>query len=82
MSSCWGWEERSAWTYARRHDYMIVSKDADFGDLLLLHGFPPKVIWIRRSNCSTQDIEALLRDLFEAIERLNDEPDTGILARY
>ncbi len=30
---------------------MLVTEDADFGDLSILHDFPPKVIWIRRENC-------------------------------
>jgi len=35
-----------------------------------MHGFPPKVIWIRRGNCSTGDIEILLRDHHAEIEDL------------
>ena len=74
--------DRAVWEYARQHDYMIVTKDVDFSELGLLLGFPPKVIWIRRGNCSTQDIETLLRGNFEAISALSDDPDTGILTVY
>jgi predicted nuclease of predicted toxin-antitoxin system len=74
--------DTDVWTYARQHGYTIVTKDADFGELLLLHGFPPKVVWIRRGNCATADIEVLLRNRFEAIEMLDDDPNTGILALY
>lgn len=35
------------WRYARANDYMVVTSDADFSDLAALHGFPPKVIWLR-----------------------------------
>jgi hypothetical protein len=38
-----------------------------FNELLMLKGFPPKVIWIRLGNCSTKTIESLLRDNYEAI---------------
>lgn len=41
---------------------VIVSKDSDFHHRSLLFGFPPKVIWIRRGNCSVQEIETILRD--------------------
>jgi len=58
---------------------MIVTKDADFSELSLLLGFPPKVLWIRRGNCSTRDIEILLRDNYEAIAALSDDPNSGIL---
>ncbi|MFB2979897.1 DUF5615 family PIN-like protein [Microseira sp. BLCC-F43] len=43
--------DREVWEFARQYDYIIVTKDADFSELSLLLGFPPKVIWIRRGNC-------------------------------
>ena len=49
------------WTYARDHHFTIVSKDSDFHQVSFVRGSPPKVIWIRRGNCTTADIEALLR---------------------
>jgi len=39
----------------------IVTKDADFQERSLIAGAPPKVIWIRRGNCSTSDIQTILR---------------------
>ena len=35
------------WEIAKQQDYIIVTKDSDFNELLILKGFPPKVIWIR-----------------------------------
>lgn len=74
--------DRAVWDYARQPDYLIVTKDADFSELSLLLGFPPRVIWIRRGNCSTREIELLLRENYEAIAALSDDPDTGILALF
>ena len=74
--------DRMVWEYARNHDYIIITKDVDYGELLLLYGFPPKIIWIRRGNCSTHSIEALLRDNFEAIETMSDDPNTGIITLF
>ena len=71
--------DRAVWDYAREHGYMVVTKDADYSELLLLYGYPPKIIWIRRGNCATQTIEKLLRENFEAIETLCDDPETGII---
>ena len=61
------------WEYARLNDFILVTKDADFGDMSLLCGFPPKVLWLRRGNCSTSDIENILRSNFNAIENLNQD---------
>ena len=60
----------------------MVTKDADFSELGLLRGFPPKVIWIRRGNCSTAEIETLLRESFDAIKALSEDPNTGILMLF
>ena len=49
------------WDHARRNAFIIVSKDSDFHERSLLFGTPPKVVWIRRGNCSTDAIEHLLR---------------------
>jgi len=57
------------WHYARIHERVIVSKDSGFHQRSLLYGHPPKVVWIRRGNCSTRTIAALLRDHFEEIVR-------------
>jgi len=53
--------DAEVWTYARLHGYILVSKDADFSEMSLLNGFPPKVIWLRIGNCTTGQIESLLR---------------------
>jgi predicted nuclease of predicted toxin-antitoxin system len=54
--------DTEVWEYARREKFLIVMKDADFSDLCLLRGFPPKIIWIRRGNCKTSDIAAILQN--------------------
>ena len=54
-------DDAQVWAYAAQHDFMIVTKDADFNNRAFLFGPPPKVGWIRRGNCATRDIEALLR---------------------
>jgi predicted nuclease of predicted toxin-antitoxin system len=48
----------------------------------LLQGFPPKIIWIRRGNCKTADIEAILRNHYNDIKALNDDETVGILTLF
>ncbi|MCO6491152.1 MAG: DUF5615 family PIN-like protein, partial [Phaeodactylibacter sp.] len=50
------------WEYAKKNGFTIVTKDVDFFDLGLLRGYPPKVIWLRCGNTSTNNIENILRD--------------------
>ncbi|MCW6036641.1 hypothetical protein K4A83_10250 [Spirulina subsalsa FACHB-351] len=59
-----------------------VNKDSDYNELLTLRGFPPKVIWIRRGNCSTTDIESILRTHATDIQTLIRDPNLGILTLY
>ncbi|HED03224.1 MAG TPA: hypothetical protein ENI60_00400 [Candidatus Fraserbacteria bacterium] len=54
-------DDDAVWKYALEHGFTIASKDADFRQRSFLFSHPPKVVWIRLGNCSTQDIEALLR---------------------
>lgn len=74
--------DTEVWEYAQREKFLIVTKDADFSDLCLLRGFPPKIIWIRRGNCKTLDIETILRNHYSDIEALNNNKTAGILTLY
>ena len=38
------------WGYAQAHDYVIVSKDADFSNRMLLADPPPKIVHLRFGN--------------------------------
>ncbi len=65
----------AVWSFAREHGHAIVSQDADFVDLSVMLGFPPKVIWMRRGNCSTRQIEAILRHHCDAVAKLAEDPN-------
>jgi predicted nuclease of predicted toxin-antitoxin system len=72
-------DDRQIWEYAAQQDFTIVTRDSDYNDLSLLLGFPPKVIWIRRGNCSTQTIESILRTATTAIHEFNQTASIGVL---
>lgn len=74
--------DRDVWQYARQNELIIVSKDADFHELALVWGAPPKVIWIRRGNCSTKTMETLLRDNYEAIKALHNDNEINTLVLF
>ena len=70
------------WEYARDHEFVLVSKDADFVELSTLRGAPPKVVWLRLGNCVTHDIHDAIRSNFIAIAELTRDHDRGVLALF
>jgi predicted nuclease of predicted toxin-antitoxin system len=54
-------EDSTIWAFDGREGYTIVTKDSDFNDLSALRGAPPKVIWIRIGNCTTNEVASLIR---------------------
>lgn len=75
-------DDRTIWEYANQNDFTVVTRDSDFTELSILRGFPPKVIWIRRGNCSTNQIEEMLRSHYQDIIQFNENPNLGVLALY
>jgi predicted nuclease of predicted toxin-antitoxin system len=57
------------WEYARDNGYTLVSKDTDFYLRCLLHGVPPKLIWLRVGNCTREHLRKLLADNRETIQK-------------
>lgn len=75
-------DDRQIWDYAKQNEFTIVTRDSDYNDLSLLQGFPPKVLWIRRGNGSTQAIEQILRSASDQIQQLDQDPSIGILTLF
>jgi predicted nuclease of predicted toxin-antitoxin system len=75
-------DDRKVREYAEQNDFIIVTKDVDYSDLYMLFGFPPRIIWIRRGNCSTSTVQQILRNHFEDIKGLSENSAVGILTIY
>jgi predicted nuclease of predicted toxin-antitoxin system len=54
-------DDEAVWDFAKTNGFTIVSKDDDFHERSFVRGAPPKVIGIGLGNCSTDQIESLLR---------------------
>jgi len=72
-------DDSAIWQYAKDNDFTIVSKDSDFQERSVLHGQPPKFIWLRAPNCSSQEIENLLRTALPIIQRFIQEDQESCL---
>jgi predicted nuclease of predicted toxin-antitoxin system len=56
-----------------------VSKDDDFHRLSFASGPPPKVIALMLGNCSTEQIESLMRGQIDQIRSFDADHDASIL---
>ncbi len=67
------------WNFAERNGYAILTYDADYFDLSIINGHPPKVIWVRVGNLSTKQLTDILQEqINEIIYFLNDESTSCI----
>jgi predicted nuclease of predicted toxin-antitoxin system len=74
--------DEAVWRHAGAHGFIIVTKDSDFDDLSVLLGAPPKVVLIRRGNCTSRDIERILRDHYADVADLAADATAGVLLLF
>jgi len=67
--------DRSLWDFAKKEGYTIVTFDSDFYDLNLVLGCPPKIIWLRIGNTSTENIIRVFQDNAALIMAFLEDPD-------
>jgi predicted nuclease of predicted toxin-antitoxin system len=60
--------DKEVWQKARDENFVIVTRDADFQELSLVWGQPPKVIWLKTPNQSRAGTLKVLLDNKEVIE--------------
>jgi predicted nuclease of predicted toxin-antitoxin system len=73
-------DDEVVWNYALQHGFVIVSKDSDFHQRSFLYGHPPKVVWIRRGNCSTREMETILRTRYNDLLGFEKDEQGAFLA--
>lgn len=73
-------DDSVVWEYVRLNQFLIVTKDVDMHDLSLLFGNPPKVIWLRLGNCSTVQVEKVLRREYALIKSFSIDESVSLLA--
>ncbi len=68
------------WNYAKSNDFIIVTFDADFSDISSLKGHPPKIIWLRFGNNTSNFIAERLNHLQDQIEEFINGDDSNDLS--
>jgi predicted nuclease of predicted toxin-antitoxin system len=71
--------DQAVWDHASASGLTIVSKDADFNQLSFLHGAPPRVVWLRIGNCTTGEIERILRGRAADIVAFEADDEASVL---
>lgn len=62
------WQDYDIFMHARHLQYdAIITLDDDFNKLLLVHGTPPKIIWLKTGNCSTAKLAEVILSHKEVI---------------
>lgn len=64
--------------FAQSNGFTVVTKDADY-ELISLQADAPSIVWIRRGNCSTSEIEVLLRDHADQIFAFGEHETAQLL---
>ena len=65
--------------HAGAEGFVVVSKDADFRQLAFLHGPPPKVVWLRVGNVSTDAIHELLAASVDVLRAFDSSEEEALL---
>ena len=74
-----GASDRQVWNLARDNECILVTKDEDFHRLSVVLGAPPKVVWIRIGNSTTEEVAELLRKRVDDIRRFVDHAEVTLL---
>jgi predicted nuclease of predicted toxin-antitoxin system len=72
-------DDASVWQYARDYSFCVVTKDADFEEISLRLGSPPKLVWLRRGNCSVDDTAQMLSANAEAVRAFLEHTQNSVL---
>ena len=62
-----GMSDDTIWKFAKQNNFTIVTFDSDFFEISNLKGHPPKIIWLRTGNTTTNNIIEILQLKSETI---------------
>ncbi|MDR1636831.1 MAG: DUF5615 family PIN-like protein [Treponema sp.] len=71
-------KDSEIWEHALQNDYIIITHDSDFLNLMEVHGYPPKVILLKTGNIdSNTTLDLLLQEKQSIIDF--SQNDYGLL---
>ncbi len=75
-------DDIAVWKYAKDNGFTLLTKDSDFHELTVLHGSPPKVIWLKCGNKPNWYVTALLIRHRDEVAAFLADPESGCLEIY
>ena len=72
-------DDATIWEFAKNNGYTIVSKDDDFHQRSCLYGHPPKVVWLRLGNCTTEQVAEALQQSSDPLLAFEADPQAAFL---
>jgi predicted nuclease of predicted toxin-antitoxin system len=72
-----GSEDIDIWQFAKKENYVIVTFDSDYYDISLINGCPPKVIWLRIGNVTTEAIKKIILSNSQVITDFIDNEENS-----
>lgn len=66
-------KDSEIWEYAKANNLTIVTKDADFSDMVMVNDPPPRVIHIKLGNMKMKDLHQLISKIWDDVLSLSDE---------
>ena len=70
----------AVWEFAKHGDFVIATKDTDFRQRSFTEGHPPKVLWLRLGNCTTEQVADLLSACAAQVRLFVDDAEASYLA--
>ncbi len=71
--------DQAIWQFAKTEGFMVVTTDADFYEMAMTSGPPPKVVWLRRWAQPTNDAKLVLRREAIRIAHFANDPELAVL---
>ena len=72
-------DDDEVWDFALRNDFTIVTKDQDYDAMSVTRGWPPKILWLQIGNCTTKEVEEVIRKSHSAITDFEADATVGTL---
>lgn len=74
--------DKIIWQHAKINNYSVLTFDEDFVELQNLYGHPPKIVWLRMGNVTTQDVAKRLTQLQASLMAFSEDEQSGVLEIY